>query len=242
MKTSLRVALAFAAVLALSGCQKTADAAFGQKVRAYLLEHPEVIEEAVQKLQEKKVADAANIAKAGMVKYRKALEEDSRDFVVNPNGKITVVEFFDYRCGYCKSTAPEVVKIIQENPDVRFVFKEFPIFGGESNLAAKVALTSAGKAKGLALYQTFMAEKALDEAAIDRHLAGAGIDPAQAKAAGESAAISKQISDTHELAQSLGIEGTPAFIVGDRLVPGADMPALHAAIAAAKAGDIKAGD
>ena len=242
MKTSLRVALAFAAVLALSGCQKTADAAFGQKVRAYLLEHPEVIEEAVQKLQEKKVADAANVAKAGLVKYRKALEQDSRDFVVNPNGKITVVEFFDYRCGYCKSTAPEVVKIIQENPDVRFVFKEFPIFGGESNLAAKVALTSAGKAKGLALYQTFMAEKALDEAAIDRHLAGAGIDPAQAKAAGESAAISKQISDTHELAQSLGIEGTPAFIVGDRLVPGADMPALHAAIAAAKAGDIKAGD
>ncbi len=242
MKTSLRVALAFAAVLALAGCQKTADAAFGQKVRAYLLEHPEVIEEAVQKLQEKKVADAANVAKAGLVKYRKALEQDSRDFVVNPNGKITVVEFFDYRCGYCKSTAPEVVKIIQENPDVRFVFKEFPIFGGESNLAAKVALTSAGKAKGLALYQTFMAEKALDEAAIDRHLAGAGIDPAQAKAAGESAAISKQISDTHELAQSLGIEGTPAFIVGDRLVPGADMPALHAAIAAAKAGDIKAGD
>ncbi|MBR7619787.1 DsbA family protein [Phenylobacterium sp. 20VBR1] len=242
MKTSLRVALAFAAVLALSGCQKTADAAFGQKVRAYLLEHPEVIEEAVQKLQEKKVADAANIAKAGLVKYRKALEQDSRDFVVNPNGKITVVEFFDYRCGYCKSSAPEIVKIIQDNPDVRFVFKEFPIFGGESNLAAKVALTSAGKAKGLALYQTFMAEKALDEAAIDRHLAAAGIDPAQAKAAGESAAVSKQISDTHELAQALGIEGTPAFIVGDRLVPGADMPALHAAIAAAKAGDVKAGD
>ena len=242
MKTSLRVALAFAAVLALSGCQKTADAAFGQKVRAYLLEHPEVIEEAVQKLQEKKVADAANTAKAGLVKYRKALEQDSRDFVVNPNGKITVVEFFDYRCGYCKSSAPEVVKIIQDNPDVRFVFKEFPIFGGESNLAAKVALTSVGKAKGLALYQTFMAEKALDEAAIDRHLTAAGIDPAQAKTAGESAAISKQISDTHELAQSLGIEGTPAFIVGDRLVPGADMPALHAAIAAAKAGDVKAGD
>ncbi|CAN5773142.1 DsbA family protein [soil metagenome] len=242
MKTSLRVALAFAAVLALSGCQKTADAAFGQKVRAYLLEHPEVIEEAVQKLQEKKVADAANIAKAGLVKYRKALERDSRDFVVNPNGKITVVEFFDYRCGYCKSSAPEIVKIIQENPDVRFVFKEFPIFGGESNLAAKVALTSAGKAKGLALYQTFMAEKALDEAAIDRHLSAAGIDPAQAKAAGESAAIAKQISDTHELAQSLGIEGTPAFIVGDKLVPGADMPALHAAIAAAKAGDVKAGN
>ncbi|MFZ3007758.1 MAG: DsbA family protein [Phenylobacterium sp.] len=240
MKTPFRAVLALAAILALSGCQKTADAAFGQKVRAYLLEHPEVIEEAVQKLQEKKIADAANIAKAGMVKHREALERDPRDFVANPNGKITVVEFFDYRCGYCKTSAPEILQIIRDNPDVRFVFKEFPIFGGESTLAAQVALSPAGKAKGLALYQGFMAEKALDSASIDRHLAAVGINPAQARAAGESAAVQKHISETRELAQSLGIEGTPAFIVGDRMVPGADMPALRAAIAAAKAGDTKA--
>lgn len=239
MKTPFRAVLALAAILALSGCQKTADAAFGQKVRAYLLEHPEVIEEAVQKLQEKKVAEAANLAKAGMVKHRKALERDPRDFVANPNGKITVVEFFDYRCGYCKTSAPEILQIIHDNPDVRFVFKEFPIFGGESTLAAQVALSPAGKAKGLALYQGFMGEKALDSASIDRHLAALGIDPAQARAAGESAAVQKHIAETRELAQALGIEGTPAFIVGDRLVPGADMPALRAAIAAAKAGDLK---
>lgn len=240
MKTPFRAVLALAAILALSGCQKTADAAFGQKVRAYLLEHPEVIEEAVQKLQEKKIADAANIAKAGMVKHREALERDPRDFVANPNGKITVVEFFDYRCGYCKTSAPEILKIIRDNPDVRFVFKEFPIFGGESTLAAQVALSPAGKAKGLDLYRSFMGEKALDSASIDRHLAAVGINPAQARAAGESAAVQKHISETRELAQSLGIEGTPAFIVGDRMVPGADMPALRAAIAAAKAGDTKA--
>ena len=240
MKTPFRAVLALAAILALSGCQKTADAAFGQKVRAYLLEHPEVIEEAVQKLQEKKIADAANVAKAGMVKHREALERDPRDFVANPNGKITVVEFFDYRCGYCKTSAPEILQIIRDNPDVRFVFKEFPIFGGESTLAAQVALSPAGKAKGLALYQSFMGEKALDSASIDRHLVAVGINPAQARAAGESAAVQKHISETRELAQSLGIEGTPAFIVGDRMVPGADMPALRAAIAAAKAGDTKA--
>ncbi len=239
MKTPFRAVLALAAILALSGCQKTADAAFGQKVRAYLLEHPEVIEEAVQKLQEKTVADAANLAKAGMVKHRKALERDPRDFVANPGGKITVVEFFDYRCGYCKTSAPEILQIIHDNPDVRFVFKEFPIFGGESTLAAQVALSPAGKAKGLALYQGFMGEKALDSASIDRHLVAVGIDPAQARAAGESAAVQKHIAETRELAQALGIEGTPAFIVGDRLVPGADMPALRAAIAAAKASDLK---
>ena len=239
MKTPIRAVLALCAILALSGCQKSADAAFGQKVRAYLLEHPEVIEEAVQKLQEKKVAEAANLAKAGMVKHRKALEQDPRDFVANPDGKVTVVEFFDYRCGYCKSSAPEILQIIRDNPDVRFVFKEFPIFGGESTLAAEVSLSPAGKAKGLALHQSFMAEKALDEASIDRRLAALGINPAQARAAGKSPAVQKHIADTRELAQALGIEGTPAFIVGDRMVPGADMPALRAAIAAAKAGDLK---
>lgn len=239
MKPLSVVPLALVALLSLSGCQKAADAAFGQKVRAYLLEHPEVIEEAVQKLQEKKIATAANIAKTGLATHRKALERDPRDFVANPGGRITVVEFFDYRCGYCKTSAPEVAQIIADNPDVRFVFKEFPIFGGESSLAAKVALSPAGKAKGLALYQSFMAEKALDEAAIDRLLAAAGVDPAKARAAGESAAIQQHLADTHDLAQALGIEGTPAFIVGDKMIPGADLPALRAAIAQAKAGNLK---
>jgi len=104
-----RTAVALAALLSLTACQKAEDVAFGQKVRAYLLAHPEVIEEAVQKLQEKKQVEAANIAKVGLVKHRDALERDPRDFVANPNGKITVVEFFDYRCGYCKVSAPEVL-------------------------------------------------------------------------------------------------------------------------------------
>ena len=86
-------------------------------------------------------------------------------------------------------SAPEVLKIIAENPDVRFVFKELPIFGGASNLAAALALTPAGKARGLALYAGFMGEKALDEDAIDRLLASAGIDPAAAKAAADTPAV-----------------------------------------------------
>ncbi|WP_304168838.1 DsbA family protein [Phenylobacterium aquaticum] len=242
MKTPFRVAaVALCALLALTGCQKSADAAFGEKVRGYLLAHPEVIEEAIVALNAKKQADAANLAKASLTTQKKALEADPRDFVANPGGQITVVEFFDYRCGYCKLSAPEVVKIIQQNPDVRFVFKEFPIFGAESDLAAKIALTSAGKAKGVQLYQAWMAEKALDDAAIDRHLAALGIDPTAAKAAGESPAIAKQLADTRDLAKALNIEGTPAFIVGDRMIPGADLPALRAAITEAKAAIRRAG-
>lgn len=241
MTMTTRAALALCAALALplAACAKKPDDAFGQKVRAYLLEHPEVIEEAVQKLQENKQAAAVEAAKASLGKYRAQLERDPRDFVANPDGKITVVEFFDYRCGYCKVSAPEVLKLIAENPDVRFVFKEFPIFGGESNLAAQVALSEPAKPKTLKLFEAFMAEKALDATSIDRHLRAAGIDPAAAKAAGASEPVQKHIADTRALAQALAIEGTPAFIIGDQVIPGADMAALRAAITEAKTGKLK---
>lgn len=238
----------------LGACQKPADGspgvlarlnpdtAFGEKVHAYLLEHPEVIEEVATKLQERKEAEANKaheadlaVARAAIPKHRAALERDSRDFVANPGGAITVVEFFDYNCGYCKLAAPTVSRLVQENPDIRFVFKEFPIFGEASDTAAKVALTAAGKAKGMALYNAFMATKPLDEAGIDRNLRAAGLNPEEVRNAAETDEIAKQLNDIRSLAIALKIVGTPAFIVGDTLIPGADMEALKAAITQARA-------
>jgi protein-disulfide isomerase len=120
---------ALAAAFSLTACQKAEDAAFGAKVHAYLMAHPEVLREAEVKLQQNDRVAAQKASTDAIAKYRGQLERDSRDFVANPGGKITVVEFFDYRCGYCKLAAPQVVELIQQNPDVRFVFKEFPIFG-----------------------------------------------------------------------------------------------------------------
>ena len=239
MKTAFGASLALTAALALSGCQKSDDAAFGQRVRGYLLEHPEVIREAVKKLQENDRLAAAKASVDAIDKHRSQLERDPRDFVANPDGKVTVVEFFDYRCGYCKLAAPQVVQLIKDNPDVRFVFKEFPIFGSVSDTAAKVALTPQGKAKALDLYQGWMGEKALDDKALDRHLQAAGVDPAAARKAAEDPAIARQLLDTRTLATALRIEGTPAFVIGDNLVPGADLTAVRAAIAEAKAGGLK---
>jgi protein-disulfide isomerase len=239
MNIASRAVLALTAVLALSGCHKSSDDAFGQRVHAYLLAHPEVIQEAADKLRDNQRMAAAKASTQAIGKFRAQLERDPRDFVANPNGKVTVVEFFDYRCGYCKLAAPEVVQLIRDNPDVRFVFKEFPIFGSVSDTAAKVALTPQGKAKALDLYQGWMGEKALDDAALDRHLAAAGLDAAAVRKASDDPAIERQLLDTRTLASGLGIEGTPAFIVGDTLVAGADMAALRAAIAQAKAKDIQ---
>jgi protein-disulfide isomerase len=240
MKPPALLAALLAAAFALAGCQKPAeDKAFGDKVRAYLLAHPEVIEEAVVKLRQDQMLEAAKGSAANVAKYRSQLERDPRDVVVNPNGEFTVVEFFDYRCGYCKLVAPDVVKLIKENPDVRFVFKEFPIFGEVSDTAAKMALTPQGKTKGLELYQAWMGDRGLDEAALDRHLAEAGLDAAQVRKAATDPAIDAQLKDVRALAGGLGLEGTPAFVVGDYLIPGADIGAVRAALAKVKSGAMK---
>lgn len=239
MKRYAPLAVAMTAALALSACQKQADAEFGAKVRAYLLEHPEVLEEMALKLREKQTLAAAKASAATVNKYRQQLERDPRDVVINPNGEFTVVEFFDYRCGYCKVVAPEMIKLMQENPDVRFVFKEFPIFGEVSETAARIALTAEGKTKGLQLYKALMEDRGLDEAALDRHMVEVGLDPAAVRKAAASPAITEQLDDVRTLAQALGLQGTPAFIIGDYVIPGADLDAVKAAIAKVKGQNLK---
>jgi protein-disulfide isomerase len=233
---NLRLALALgAAALALSGCQRGTDDAFGQKVRAYLLDNPEILVEVSQKLEQKRTAEAANLARAGYDKHKAALERDPRDLVANPNGAITVVEFYDYKCGYCKLVAPEIATLIRENPDVRFVFKEYPIFGGDSLLAAQVMASPAVRPKAIDLHQRLMAEKALDAAAIQRNLKAVGLNPRLVQVSAESEAVRQHLTDNHRLAEALGIQGTPHFIVGGTAVSGADMDALRLAIAKARA-------
>jgi protein-disulfide isomerase len=240
LRRSFVLAAATAALtLGLTACQaKTtespADKAFGEKVRAYLLTHPEILIEVSQKLQDKQNAAANDKTASALQQHRQALERDPRDFVANPNGKITVTEFFDYRCGYCKLAAPEVVKLIKDNPDVRFVFKEFVIFGEASDAAARAALAAKDQGKYLEMYGRMMAEKSLDVAAVERIMGQAGLDVAKAKAAAGSAAMDQHVKDTHDLAVTLGVDGTPAFFVGDTVVRGADIDALKAAIAKAK--------
>ena len=238
----IRVLIAALSALALTSCQqpKTADAAFGEKVHGYLLAHPEVIEEAVQKLRANQMLEQAKAGASEVSKYRAQLEADPRDLVINPTGRITLVEFFDYRCGYCKLVAPEMVKLIAENPDVRFVFKEFPIFGEVSDTAARMALTPQGRTKGLLLYKAWMADRGLDEAALDRHLAAAGLNPAEVRKAATDPGIEAHLSETRDLAKRLGLQGTPAFVVGDYLIPGADIGAVRAALARVKAGGPRA--
>jgi len=223
-------------VLSLGACDKVSDEVFGQRVRSYLLKNPEVIEEVVARLEQKQQAmsaDRAAAGKANIGKLRTSIERDARDVVINPNGKITVVEFQDYRCGYCKVAGPHLVKLVKENPDIRFVIKEMPIFGGVSTKAASIALATKSSGKSLEIYQRFLAAQDLNDAEIDRILTSLSLDPAETRKAAADPAIERHLADNHRLADQLGITGTPNFIVGDTMIVGANMPALKQAIDAA---------
>jgi protein-disulfide isomerase len=230
------LALALACSLSIAGCSRAAeqeDKAFGDKVRAYLLAHPEVIKEAADKYNADLDARFAAEARANIGKNRAAIERDSRDFVANPNGKITVTEFYDYRCPHCVNVAPKVLSFITKNPDVRFVFKEMPIFGETSERAALAAL-AVKNAGGdyLGAHRDMMAARPLDAAAIDRILKAHNVDPAVLQQPAVIKAGAAQLADIHKLSTEIGIEGTPAFIIGDTLVPGEDMDAVEQAVAA----------
>ena len=225
------------AALAIVACNATtvSDKSFDARVKAYLIAHPEVIEEALQKLQAKMAADdAADQAKASarLPQLRAAIERDPRDFVANPRGAITVTEFYDYRCPHCANVAPKVLALIRANPDIRFVFKEMPIFGATSEHAALAAL-AVKKAGGdyLAVYRAFMAARPLDVATIDQIAQRLGANPADLA---DYPAGKAQIADVTVLFKKLDLGGTPSFIVGDEIIPGEDMDALNAAIAKAR--------
>jgi protein-disulfide isomerase len=237
----LRLVVLGLGALALLACQKSpasTDDAFGQKVRAYLLSHPEILREMSQKLEAKDAADEAAArqkAAANLPSLRRALERDPNDFAANPTGSITVTEFFDYRCPHCMNVAPKVLALIKSHPDVRVVFKEMPIFGPLSEHAARAALAVA-KSRGdyLGLYASYMAARPLDDATINRLAIANGAKPADL---GGTAAAEAQahLANNAALFNKLDLGGTPAFIVGDQIILGEDMGSLNAAVAKAEA-------
>ncbi|MGH7022976.1 MAG: DsbA family protein [Caulobacteraceae bacterium] len=231
MRRRLALIGAGVAALALGACQAQSDQAFGERVRAYLLAHPEVLAEASQRLQANEDAQAAAAmqkAEAKLPVLRAAIERDPRDFVANPNGRVTVTEFYDYRCPHCEAMAPRLLALIQANPDVRFVFKEMPIFGATSEHAAYAAIAvRKDGGDSLGLYRAFMTTQPLTDQAIDRIARADGARPGDIA---PNAANTSQLAATNALFNKLGLDGTPGFVVGDQILAGDDMAALNAAI------------
>jgi protein-disulfide isomerase len=191
-------------------------------VRDYLLEHPELLREMSEKLQAQEQQDAETVRAVSLKENAKLIFKAGNDPVAgNPKGDVTVVEFMDYNCGWCKKSVDELVKMTDDDKNVRIVIKEFPIFGAGSDYAARAALASVKQGKYWDLHRAlFKQETQVTQEVVDEVAASLGIDTAKMKADMDSKEIKDIILANHELAKSLKIEGTPAFIVDEKVVPG----------------------
>ena len=197
--------------------------AIRQIIREYLIEHPEVLIEAQQALQAKRDAQEAEQERQAIQRHRDEIFLDPDAPVAgNPDGAVILVEFFDYRCGYCRRVTPTLEALLAENDDVRLVYKEFPILGPESTLAARAALASRAQG-GYGPFHVALMESdgAFD---LDHILAVArsvGLDPERLAQDMDEPAIDTLIERNAVLANALGVRGTPAFVIGDRMIGGA---------------------
>jgi len=224
------IALGFSAAPYLTG---------GSNVRAYLLEHPEVLQEAQMALQTKDAEAAVEETNQAAATNAGLLAPDARDPAFGPaNAKVTVIEFFDFRCPGCKAVAHDYRALMAAHPEVRFVFKDWPILdrGDDitSQYAARAALAAHQQGKYLEVYDALMTERALSIEAIDAILAAHGVDMARAKAAIAAPDTTRHIADIHTTAAALRLRGTPTFFVNGKASPGIDPAEIGKLIEAAK--------
>lgn len=215
--------LTFSPVLAdeFTGAQKNE---LDEIIRSYILENPEVIVEAMQVLEQRQ-QQAQRTADADLVaRFSGRLLDDGFSFVGgNPDGDVTVVEFLDYRCGYCKQAHDGVQALVASDSNIRYVVKEFPILGPDSTYAARAAMASL--AQGPELYAAFndammRHQGELGARAVMGIAESVGIDGDQLQAEMDSPQIAERIRATYGLAREMGINGTPAFVIGDEIVRG----------------------
>jgi len=194
-------------------------------VRDYLRRNPEVLVESIQALRQKDEAQARQAVTRNLKALKKDLEDNPGSPVGgNPKGDITIVEFFDYRCPYCKKIFPSIQKLLKDDGNIRYVFKEFPILGPVSVAASEAAVAAwyQDKSKYMALHARLMSDKgSLSKDEVLLFAGDAGYDADKIEKAMKSAKVQAELRKNARLAQALNITGTPAFIIGGQIVPGA---------------------
>lgn len=221
---------AMAVLLAVAPSARAADQALTPAqveavekiVHAYIVQHPEVIMEAAQALQEREDAAHAAQVRDALGKMRKDLERDPDTPVLgNPNGDLTLVEFFDYKCGYCKMAYKGVMKSVADDGKVRLVLKELPILAPDSVAVARAALAANAQGKYGEFFAAAMAHRgSYDEETIKDIAKKVGLDVARMQKDMNGPTVDRALDRNRDLAKALRVEGTPLFILGDTIVPG----------------------
>ncbi len=222
---ALTLAAAPAFAFDLDQMSETERAAFREEVRSYLLDNPEVLMEAIQVLETRE-AETQGAADADLVAQNaEALFEDDASWVGgNPDGDVTVVEFMDYRCGYCRRAFPEVAELVESDGNIRFVVKEFPILGEQSVLASRFAIATqrvAGDDAYETVHEALMGQRAeVTETSLEALAQENGLDWAAIWDEMSAPEVAQRIGDVHRLGSAMGIQGTPSFVIGDQMVRG----------------------
>jgi protein-disulfide isomerase len=198
-------------------------------IRAYILEHPEILPEAMAVLQKRETEKRLGSAGSALTKAFAGAVGG------NPNGAVTLVEFTDYSCGFCRASVADVKKLIASDKDVRVVYREVPILSPASRSAAEWALAAAIQGKHTAFHDAMFAAGPPNDQNIRAAAARAGLNLAQAEKDAASPAVKAEIEGNLAMMQQIGFSGTPTFIVGSQMLEGAlGYDALSAAIKKAR--------
>ncbi len=194
-----------------------------QIIKKYLVANPEVFLEVQNALEEKMEKEQTAKLKVAITENAKEIYRQPKAAVAgNPDGDITVVEFFDYNCGYCKRGLHDVVKLVETDPKVRVVFKELPILSKGSEEASRVALAARNQGKYWEIHRAMLGAKGhVDEAAALKIAENLGLDMDKLKADMTSPEVKAEVASSEALAKKMGVNGTPHFLMGDRSIAGA---------------------
>jgi len=215
--------------LAAAGMSNADRKAMEAVVRAYILENPEIIPEAVEILQKRDVAKRLTAAGSTVTRPFPGAEAG------NPNGDVIIVEFSDYNCGFCRASVADVQRLLKSDGNIRLIYRELPILSQSSRDAALWALAAAKQGKHKAFHDALFASGSVTEASIIAAARRAGLDLAVAKSFASSNEATQEIERNLAMMQQIGFNGTPTFIIGDQILEGAmGYDALKAAVEMAR--------
>ncbi|ENN85992.1 outer membrane [Rhizobium freirei PRF 81] len=223
--STIALAASFAAIQPAAALDDQQKKEIGEFIKEYLVEHPEVLLDAQAALEKKQ--DAARLAQASQVidQNKDAIFNSKDDVVIgNPKGSITVVEFFDYNCTYCRHALGDMDKLLKQDKDVRFVLKEFPILGADSVAASRVsnAFRKLAPEKYAEFHHKLLGSdgRASEDSAIEV-ASSLGVNEAAIRTEMTKSPNNNMIKATYQLATDLNVTGTPAYIIGNETISGA---------------------
>lgn len=191
-------------------------------IREYLLNNPSILREMIEALRINEEREKAQAASANLTKLRPQILNDADSPTGgNPDGDLTIVAFFDYNCGYCKTNLPMVRALVNRDKNVRVIYKELPILGPQSEKAALAALAAHRQGKYEAFHEALFAGRGISDASIKAISDRLGLDYAQLTKDMADPKIAAVVDRNKALAHALGIDGTPAYIIGTQIIPGA---------------------